>query len=886
MKTIVLRVWILLLIFGDRGIGAEAAPSGKAAASTVRVAGIVLKWIRGDKEANFRRIEPMIRAAAVRGARIVVTTECFLDGYAIADKKLPPDVYRSLGEPIPEGRYYRQLADLAAELKIHLVAGLHEVEQQSHYNAAVLIGPDGTLVGKYRKQELGHELDRNKPGAASLVFPTVHGQAGVMICADRTRPTIVESFRHNGADFLLCPSGGMFGPKANDPIVQARSRENQRYVIFVHPAEFLVTGPDGSIVQRTILGSQLQIKPEQAGDRDDLKGIYCFDLPMVWRMPYVLPGAPREHVEEIADRNHVHRVSMDGTLDGFNTAQYLDTYAGCKRVEPKFEPNEYMVLENIGRTDVVRPRIVIDGRRNWYSADDILSGLFKPGMNDAERAMTIFAFTASMDVQCHDNNRRVGPPYPEAASHPSRGEFKERADPVKAANCYYCSGCQLAAANFTVLCRHAGLPARAIWLCPQNEYENHCVGETWYDGKWHLFDPECRGFYLDRDNTNVASYEALHKDPALAARTQLDGFAARKGHSYVAEFRQYYPPHVMPVEPWVSRMDMTLRPGERFIWRWDHEGKFRAGNNVRNRGYLPYRLANGKLTYRPPLADEIWQRGLLAANNLAPVQKGGRTRLQPVVADWPAWVIYKVASCYPIVGGLAGGRFARATANDACRVYVSVRDDDWVEVGSVADTGASETYFPTDPVLNARPNPAIYEYYVKYELCPQSSPGAAAIDEVYLETDVQMAATALPALSVGENQVVYRDESAPARRVRITHGWKESSAARPVSAPRRPLAPADGGEAILTAPIVLRWEKPAAAGSDTIVDYHLQVSPRQDMLYPVSPNLDRLLCSAQPEWPLPEGWLVEGRVYYWRVRCLNQWGVWSQWSPVWKFAVR
>jgi predicted amidohydrolase len=33
----------------------------------------------------------MIRQAAARGARIVATTECFLDGYAIADKSIPLD---------------------------------------------------------------------------------------------------------------------------------------------------------------------------------------------------------------------------------------------------------------------------------------------------------------------------------------------------------------------------------------------------------------------------------------------------------------------------------------------------------------------------------------------------------------------------------------------------------------------------------------------------------------------------------------------------------------------------------------------------------------------------------------------------------------------------
>ncbi len=255
LRIIVVGAWVLFLACGDRVVGAELTPPAKTVLPTVRMAGIVLKWIRGDKEANLRRIEPMIRQAAAQKAQIVVTTECFLDGYAIADKTMPLEVYRSLGEPIPQGKYYRRLAALAADLKIHLVAGLHEVEDQVHYNTAVLIGPDGKLLGKYRKQELGHELDRNKPGTESSVFSTAYGRVGIMICADRTKPAIVRQFRDRGADFLLCPSGGMFGPKTNDPIVQARSRENQRHIVFVHPAEFLVTGPDGSVVERTILGA-------------------------------------------------------------------------------------------------------------------------------------------------------------------------------------------------------------------------------------------------------------------------------------------------------------------------------------------------------------------------------------------------------------------------------------------------------------------------------------------------------------------------------------------------------------------------------------------------------------------------------------------------------
>ena len=86
----------------ETGPSAAVSPESAAAAGdTVRVAGIVLKWLRTDKAANSRRAEEMIREAAGKGAKIVCTTECFLDGYAIKDKTIPLDQYRSVTDDPP-----------------------------------------------------------------------------------------------------------------------------------------------------------------------------------------------------------------------------------------------------------------------------------------------------------------------------------------------------------------------------------------------------------------------------------------------------------------------------------------------------------------------------------------------------------------------------------------------------------------------------------------------------------------------------------------------------------------------------------------------------------------------------------------------------------------
>jgi predicted amidohydrolase len=272
-KRLLLPISLLLLI---ATVAKAAEPP-----THLRVAGIVLKWLRTDKEANYTRAEKLIEEAARGKAQLVCTTECFLDGYAIKDKSIPLDEYRALGEPIPDGKYYRRLSALADRLDIYLIAGMLEADGEHRYNTAVFIDPAGKLLGKYRKHKLEHELVRNTPGNETPVFHTPFGQIGIMICADRREPDLVKRLKAGGADLLICPSGGMFGPKTNDPILQARSKENNVPILFVHPAEFLVTDPHGEISARTILGDRLEITTSEIGAETDKNEVFFFDLPLV-----------------------------------------------------------------------------------------------------------------------------------------------------------------------------------------------------------------------------------------------------------------------------------------------------------------------------------------------------------------------------------------------------------------------------------------------------------------------------------------------------------------------------------------------------------------------------------------------------------------------------
>ena len=254
---------------------AQPAPAAspnpdRDAAQHVRIAGIVLKWLRADKEANYRRGEKMIREAAAGGAQIIVTTEGFLDGFMNGDRTIPLATYRALAERIPDGEYCRRFCELARELKVYLAIGMAEFDSGRTYNTVAFLGPDGNLIGKHRKAEMNpFEAIRDSPGDEATVLETPYGNVGFRICYERSRPHLVQQTCAAGADFVILVSGGSYGP-ANTRVVQARSRENGRHMVFVHPVQFLVTAPDGSVVKDVSVGGRGQHPPENFIQNDVL----------------------------------------------------------------------------------------------------------------------------------------------------------------------------------------------------------------------------------------------------------------------------------------------------------------------------------------------------------------------------------------------------------------------------------------------------------------------------------------------------------------------------------------------------------------------------------------------------------------------------------------
>ncbi|MGH9752009.1 MAG: carbon-nitrogen hydrolase family protein [Blastocatellia bacterium] len=169
---------------------------------------------------NCRQFDPLIADAARQRADLVVLPET-LTFYGLGKSFL--DVAELV--PGPSTDYF---GELAKKHNLYIVAGLVERDRRLIYNVAVMLGPDGKIVGKYRKVA----LPRNEiaagitPGAEYPVFDTRFGKVGMMVCYDGFFPEVARRLSDNGAEVIAWPVWG-----CNPLLAAARACENHVYLV-------------------------------------------------------------------------------------------------------------------------------------------------------------------------------------------------------------------------------------------------------------------------------------------------------------------------------------------------------------------------------------------------------------------------------------------------------------------------------------------------------------------------------------------------------------------------------------------------------------------------------------------------------------------------------
>ncbi|HEX7896732.1 MAG TPA: hypothetical protein VF950_03175 [Planctomycetota bacterium] len=528
----------------------------------------------------------------------------------------------------------------------------------------------------------------------------------------------------------------------------------------------------------------------------------------------------RRHVEEVRDARREYVVVQGGTMDGENCRTPVG--GGWGVWSQTWESNRAVRLENVGDTDVINPW-VSNGRNDFRSLREIVAGALKPGMSEREKAVALWRRQTTHRFHCGAMERA------------------EMHDPVKVYNVYGYTTCGDDSVCLATLWREAGLESRPARM------PGHCVPQVFYDGGWHLMDGDMRAFYLLRDNATIASERDLVRDHDLVKRAHGTGILdpSRRADNEKAAALYVYEGDAPGERPSSSRgatMNMTLRPGEALVWRWDRREpvKYHGRSDLGSWPGALRNIRNGQWIYRPDFAGEAWMRTV-------EVMDGLRVRPGEIAAEAgkTGVVVWKMRSPYVFVGG------ELKADGEGVKLWISWDGSVWRETGRNLDP-----LFPSD-------GPARYEYWIKCELPP-----GARLTRLEVLNDLQMAPLAMPAMVVGENRFTYTGTG----HVRLTHEWVERSTSTPPAAP-------EGGSFDGAG---FRWTSQAP-------DHHFELSDRTDFAWPLSTNFEKLISNTADRgtsrYTLPgPGLLTPGRTYHWRVRARNADGLWGPWSATWSFA--
>ncbi|WP_121372009.1 nitrilase-related carbon-nitrogen hydrolase [Frondihabitans australicus] len=209
-------------------IEAPALPSPLAPASgaeparraPLRVALVQMRW-QPDASAHLAELAEGIADAASAGAGVVFLPELTLSRYPGDTRAV--GVPKDTAEDLQTGPTFRFAAAQAQEHGVFVHASLYErpaaddqPDDPRGYNTAILVAPDGTLVGRTRKTHIpisaGYYEDTFfRPGPATDAYPVydpsgLGARVGLPTCWDEWFPEVARSYGLGGAEVLAYPT--------------------------------------------------------------------------------------------------------------------------------------------------------------------------------------------------------------------------------------------------------------------------------------------------------------------------------------------------------------------------------------------------------------------------------------------------------------------------------------------------------------------------------------------------------------------------------------------------------------------------------------------------------------------------------------------------------
>lgn len=168
-----------------------------------------------DIDANIANVSRLVREAAGQGAQVILPPELFEGEYfcRIEDESLFANA-----APVGEHKAVLAMQALAEALKVTIPTSFFEADGPHYYNSLAMIGPDGEVLGVYRKSHIpdgpGYEEKFYfRPGNTGFKVwpgpPTTTGRRttlGVGVCWDQWYPETARAMMLMGAEILLYPT--------------------------------------------------------------------------------------------------------------------------------------------------------------------------------------------------------------------------------------------------------------------------------------------------------------------------------------------------------------------------------------------------------------------------------------------------------------------------------------------------------------------------------------------------------------------------------------------------------------------------------------------------------------------------------------------------------
>ena len=174
--------------------------------------GLIQLRTPATQNAALAHAEPLVRQAAARGARLIVTPE----GTNILQRE-KKRLFEAL-TPLEEDVCVRGLRALASELGVWLLIGSAMVRRPDGKaaNRSVLVNPEGEIAATYDKLhmfdvdlpsgERYRESSTFEPGDRAVVTEVDGLRLGLSVCYDLRFPALYRSLAKAGAEALTIPS--------------------------------------------------------------------------------------------------------------------------------------------------------------------------------------------------------------------------------------------------------------------------------------------------------------------------------------------------------------------------------------------------------------------------------------------------------------------------------------------------------------------------------------------------------------------------------------------------------------------------------------------------------------------------------------------------------